>query len=431
MSQPAAWVHVDIAGETRLVGRLYVSSGRGREDTSTFLYDDHWIAAPDRFALEPALTVSAAPHYTVPGRALFGALGDSAPDRWGQTLLRREERMRARQEGRAPRTLREIHFLLGVTDTTRQGALRFTTDADGPFVAPDGETSVPPLVDLPRLLGASDRFLADAESADDLRLLLAPGSSLGGARPKASVRDANGELMIAKFPKGEDDDYAVVTWECIALELAANAGINVARHRMESVAGRDVLLLHRFDRIQHADTTHRVPYLSAMSMLGSTDGETRSYPEIADAIRQYGAASRADLGELWRRMIFTVLISNTDDHLRNHGFLYTGAAGWRLSPAFDLNPVPVDIKPRLLSTALGIDEDLSASFAIAWESAELMGLTLPEAHAITAEVVSAVAHWRQVAIRCGIGASEIDRMASAFEHGDCEVAKAKSRKFRG
>ena len=424
MSDPAALVHVEIGGITRLVGRLYVTAARGRVETSTLVYDPSWVHAPDSFALEPALTLSTAPHYTVPGRALFGPMGDSAPDRWGQTLRRRDERQRARDEGRTPRTLREIDFLLGVTDNVRQGALRFTATVDGPFIALEG-TGVPPLVELPRLLDASERFLADEESAEDLRLLLAPGSSLGGARPKASVRDASGALLIAKFPKrDEDDDYRVVVWESIALTMAQAAGIDTARHRLETIAGREVLLLPRFDRTVVGGVTQRVPYLSAMSLLGAGDGESRSYPEIADAIRRHGAAARADLRELWRRMVFTVLISNTDDHLRNHGFLYDGPEGWRLSPAYDLNPIPVDLKPRVLSTALGFDEDRTASLDLALESAAEFDLSRAEARAMARTVADVVATWRSVATQQGATAREIERMASAFEHADLTSALA-------
>ncbi|MEP6496186.1 MAG: HipA domain-containing protein [bacterium] len=418
MSEPTAVAYVELGGATRLVGRLFVSAARGRE-SATFEYDESWIAAEDRFALEPALIVSAGPYHTAPGRMMFGALGDSAPDRWGQTLLRRDERRRAKAEGRAPHTLRDIDFLLGVTDTVRQGALRFAAHEGGEFLAAETGVAVPPLVDLPRLLAATDRFSADEESADDLRLLLAPGSSLGGARPKASVRDIDGTLLIAKFPK-PDDEYRVVAWEAVALELARRAGIPVEQFRLDDVADREVLLVHRFDR----QGTRRVPFLSAMSMLGSTDGEPRSYPEIADALRAHGAAPRSDLPDLWRRMVFSVLISNTDDHLRNHGFLYAGGAGWRLSPAYDLNPVPVDIRPRVLSTPIAIDLDPTASIDLAIDVAEFFDLTPHRARAIAADVASATRQWRDVAMGFGIRRQEIDRMESAFEHADLTRALA-------
>jgi serine/threonine-protein kinase HipA len=418
VSDAAAVVYVHLEGVTRLVGRVFVSAARGRE-SATFEYDETWISAHDRFALEPALVVSAGPYHTAPGRTMFGALGDSAPDRWGRTLLRREERRRATADGRAPRTLSELDFLLGVTDTVRQGALRFAAREGGEFVAAETSVGVPPLVSLPRLLAATDRFLADEESAEDLRLLLAPGSSLGGARPKASVSDADGRLLIAKFPKA-DDEYRVVAWEAVALELATRAGIPVERFRLERVVDREVLLVQRFDR----QGMQRVPFLSAMSILGSADGEPRSYPEIADALRAYGAAPRTDLPDLWRRMVFSVLISNTDDHLRNHGFLYAGAAGWRLSPAYDLNPVPLDVRPRVLSTPIAIDLDPTASVDLAIEVAEFFDLIPDRARAIAAEVASVTRQWRDVAMQFGIRRQEIDRMESAFEHADLTTAAA-------
>src|ERR1700723_1468578 len=198
--------------------------------------------------------------------------------------------------------------------------------------------------------------------------MLAPGSSLGGSRPKGSVRDSDGQLMIAKFPN-KGDEVNTVLWEGVALTLAANAGIPVPAWRIETIADKPVLLLRRFDREQG----NRVPFLSAMSMLDAKDNEPRSYMEFVDVLRQYGAAPKADMQALWRRIVFSILISNTDDHLRNHGFLYAGSDGWRLSPAYDLNPVPIDIKPRVLTTA--IDEaDGAASLDLAYQVAEHFGL---------------------------------------------------------
>jgi serine/threonine-protein kinase HipA len=421
VSTPIAQVYVDLHGVPRLVGQLFASGVPGRE-TTTFMYDQEWLRAADRFALAPAIAVSEGPHYPRAGGSLFGALSDSAPDRWGETLLRRAERRRARAEGRTPRTLREIDFLLGVSDLTRQGALRFSKSKGGEFVAPGDPRGVPPLVDLRRLLDATDRFLADDESEADLRLLLAPGSSLGGARPKASVRDPGGHLLIAKFPKS-DDPYRVVAWEAVALELAAKAGIAVAGHRLDRSADRDVLLVNRFDR----RGAERVPYLSAMSMLDAFDGEPRSYLEIADAIREHGAAAKSDLPELWRRIVFNVLISNTDDHLRNHGFLYDGPAGWRLSPAFDLNPVPVDIKQRVLATSIGFEEDSTTSLAAALDVADTFDLRPEAARATATDVAKAVSQWRKIATRVGVAAAEIERMASAFEHDDLAAARKLAR----
>ena len=318
----------------------------------------------------------------------------------------------AGEEGRAPHTLLEIDCLLLVDDETRQGALRFAERDGGPFLAVGGRSRIPPLVELPRLLLATERIVGETETDEDLRLLLGPGSSLGGARPKASVRDRDGQLAFAKFShKGDDVD--VERWEAVALSLAKRAGIPVPEWRIESVAKKSVLLVRRFDRVEGC----RVPFLSAMSMLGADDHESRSYLEIVDALRQYGAEPEMDMHGLWRRIVFNVLISNTDDHLRNHGFLYERGRGWRLSPAYDLNPVPVDVRPRVLSVAITLD-DATASLSLALEVAEYFGLSLPEARGIAREVGVAVSEWRREAALLGIAPTEIDRMASAFEHDD-------------
>jgi len=416
MSAPEAQVHVDLRGTTRRVGRLWITASRGHE-SATFDYDPEWLRADERFAVGPALQLFPGPFHTRTGQALFGAIGDSAPDRWGRTLLARDERRRAKAEGRAPRALREIDYLLGVTDQTRQGALRFTRDDAGPFVAESTATAVPPLVDLPRLLRAAGNVLDDRETDEDLRLLLAPGSSLGGARPKASVRDTDGALSIAKFP-AKSDAYDVVRWEAVALSLARKAGIEVPDARIEQVLDRSVLIVRRFDRANG----HRIPFLSALSAVGAHDRELRSYLDIADALRPYGAAVAADLAALWRRIVFNVLISNTDDHLRNHAFIYTGMAGWRLSPAYDLNPVPTDVKPRVMSTAITEDLDVTASLELALEVASYFGVAGQAAREVCGEVFAAVRGWRKEAARHGIGFAEIERMDSAFEHEDAALA---------
>ena len=405
-------VHVDLGGVPIRVGRLWIRVRGGRESAS-FEYDAAWTNHPLRFALEPALTVGPGPYHTR-GR-LFGSLGDSAPDRWGRVLLRRAEVRRARLEGRAPRTLFESDFLLRVDDEIRIGALRFSTQREGPFLAEAGAVRVPPLVDLRRLMTASRRVLRRRERDDDLRLLVGPGSSLGGTRPKAAVRDG-GELVIAKFPSTEDD-RDIVLWEGVALALAERAGIQVPAWRLESVAGRRILVLQRFDR----EGSHRVPFLSAMSMLDARGNERRSYLELAEALRSHGAAARSDLAELWRRVVFSILISNTDDHLRNHGFLYGIGRGWRLSPAYDLNPVPTDVSPRVLTTY--IDEfDGTASLDQALATAEYYGLGPEQARRIAGAAGKAVSEWREVAARLGGSRREIDRMESAFEHEDLAMA---------
>ncbi|HEX3744746.1 MAG TPA: HipA domain-containing protein [Bryobacteraceae bacterium] len=347
-----------------------------------------WLAHPERFSLEPALKLGPGPFHTPSDKPLFGAIGDSAPDRWGRVLMRRAERRRAAREGKAPRTLREIDYLLMVDDEARQGALRFS-EREGPFLAEDGPAKIPRLIELPRLLSAAEHVIDDKDSDEDLRLLLA-GSSLGGARPKASVRDRDGHLAIAKFPS-KGDELNTVLWEGVALTLAAKAGIPVPSWRVETVVGKPVLLLRRFDREQAA----RVPFVSAMSMLDARDNEARSYLEFVDVLRRHGAAAKEDMHALWRRIVFSILISNTDDHLRNHGFLWAGPAGWRLSPAYDLNPVPTDIKPRVLSTTIDMD-DGTASLPLAMDVAGYFELSPDEAKQVAATVGKAVATWRKV-----------------------------------
>jgi serine/threonine-protein kinase HipA len=407
-------VYVDLDGKPHFVGRLWARSRQGRE-SATFEYDPGWLKHPSRFALEPALVLGHGQHHTVAGRRLFGAIGDSAPDRWGRLLIQREERRKSREANRQPHTLNEVDYLVAVGDIARQGALRFKDHEGGEFLT--AGVQIPPLVRLSALLNASLHITADGGSDEDLRLLLAPGSSLGGSRPKASVLDKDGVLSVAKFPQ-HDDPIPTIHWESVALALAAKAGIPVPVWRMERAGNRHVLLLRRFDR----EDGRRVPFLSAMSMLDAQDNEQRSYLEIADALRQYGAKPEEDCEQLWRRVILSILISNTDDHLRNHGFLYE-PGGWRLAPAYDLNPVPVDIKPRVLTTT--IDEaDGTASLDLAYQVAEHFALKLDAAKAIAKEVGIAVQNWHSTAKSHGLTANEIDRMASAFEHEELKKALA-------
>lgn len=409
MSDRELLVYVDLAGVAHFVGRLWARRARNRE-SATFEYDTDWLANPARFALEPALILGGGPQHTGQGRALFGAFGDSAPDRWGRNLIQRDERRRAQAEARAPRSLSEVDFLLGVGDIARQGALRFKETPDGPFLASGDGENVPPLIRLGQLLNAAMRVAADGEDDSDLRLILAPGSSLGGARAKASVLDLQGQLSIAKFPQA-DDSYPVMQWEAVALDLARRAGIEVPTWRLEQVVGRTALLLRRFDR----DGDMRIPFLSAMSMLSAADNEDHSYLEIVDALRRFGSQPEQDCAQLWRRIVFNILISNTDDHLRNHGFLYDAIGGWRLSPAYDMNPTPTDVRERVLS--LAIDEaDDTASLDVALGMARQCGLKLPAAQEIVREVQAAVAQWRACAATHGLSAREVTRMASAFEH---------------
>lgn len=336
-------------------------------------------------------------------------------------MITRNEARRARIAQTTPRAPREIDFLLGVTDIVRQGALRFRASADGPYVAADDGLHVPPLVELPALLSAANVLAGDPDSleADNaLLLLLAPGSSLGGARPKASVRDRDGSLAIAKFPE-RSDSVDVIRWEWVMLLLAERAGIDVCRSRLEDAGGAPVLLLTRFDR----RGTERVPFLSAMSLLDASDGEHRSYVEIFDGLRQVASRVNEDGRELWRRMAFNILASNLDDHLRNHAVLYDGS-GWRLSPAYDLNPVPGHVRARELTTAINVDGDATASLELAVAASSEFLLTPREAREIAVEVAAVTKTWREVASRVGVAVDEIRRMATAFEHDELELAKS-------
>lgn len=407
-------VHIALNGRTRQVGLARSNRVRGKE-TILFEYDDAWLNDSDRFSLEPALAMTRGAFAPTSGLAVFGSIGDSAPDTWGRRMMQRAERRAAEREGRAIHTLAESDYLLGVSDTTRLGALRFRRVGEESFQAPD-RAGVPALIQLGKLLQITERILRDEETDEDLQLIFAPGSSIGGARPKASVIDQHGYLSIAKFPK-ETDDYSVETWEEIALRLAEQAGIATPKHQLIEVAGKSVLLSRRFDR---QDGT-RIPFLSAMAMMSAKDGEQGSYPEIVDSLVQHGAQAKTDARALYRRVVFNVLISNVDDHLRNHGFLWLGKNGWSLSPAYDLNPMPSDIKARVLTTNISLDE-ATCSLDLLESAAEYFSLSLAQARAIIKEVALVTSRWRNIAKEVGARSAEIQRMASAFEHDELKRA---------
>ena len=407
-------VHIALNGRTRQVGLARSNRVRGKE-TILFEYDDAWLNNSDRFSLEPALAMTRGAFAPPSGLTVFGSIGDSAPDTWGRRLMQRAERRAAEREGRAIHTLAESDYLLGVSDTTRLGALRFRRVGEESFQAPD-RAGVPALIQLGKLLQITERILRDEETDEDLQLIFAPGSSIGGARPKASVIDQHGYLSIAKFPK-ETDDYSVETWEEIALRLAEQAGIATPKHQLIEVAGKAVLLSRRFDR---QDGT-RIPFLSAMAMMSAKDGEQGSYPEIVDSLVQHGAQAKTDARALYRRVVFNVLISNVDDHLRNHGFLWLGKNGWSLSPAYDLNPMPSDIKARVLTTNISLDE-ATCSLDLLESAAEYFSLSLAQARVIIKEVALVTSRWRNIAKEVGARSAEIQRMASAFEHDELKRA---------
>lgn len=409
-------VVVSIAGEDILAGRLWVHRNRGRE-SATFSYEESYLARESAYELDPRLPLVGGQQQTAEGQSIFAAFSDCAPDRWGRRLIQRGERRRAALEGRTERSIGEIDYLLGVRDDLRQGALRFRDSQDGVYLAPEPE-GVPDLVELPRLLNAAERLERDEVDESELDALLHGGSSLGGARPKAHVRGQNGRVAIAKFPSPSKDEWDVMAWESVALTLAGEAGIEVPPSSLHRIEGRSVLIVDRFDRSGEL----RIGYVSAMTMLEAEDGAQGSYLEIADVIERHSPAAEADLAELWRRIAFTIIINNTDDHLRNHGFLRASSAGWSLSPAFDINPNP-EPGARYLSTAIDFD-DPTPSIGNLLKVAPYFRLGDQQARVILSEIGEAVAGWRKTAAAAGLDGAEIARMAPAFEHEQVELVNS-------
>lgn len=407
MADKKVLVYINLDCKDYFVGTLWSHFSRGKE-TSDFEYSKEWLENKISFSLEPNLYLGRGKQVNTRQMPLFGSFGDSAPDTWGRVLMRRYENQLAKNENRSPQTLNEIDYLLLVNDFARQGALRFKTENSDDFQYPSNIRAIPPLMDLTKLLAASEKIIESSEKESDLQLLLAPGSSLGGARPKAGILDKNGNLCIAKFPK-KDDFTNNVLWEGTALTLAQQCGLKVQEWTIHKAGKKNVILLKRFDR----NGSVRIPFLSAMSMLNAVDNDIQihSYLDIADAIRQYGAAPKADLIELWKRIIFSILISNTDDHLRNHGFLYTGANGWTLSPLYDVNPSP-DNK-NTLSTYI-TQNDNSQDIDLALSVCEYFDLNLEDAQQIINNFKDVIKNWRIVAKQLGLYKSEIDKMETAF-----------------
>jgi serine/threonine-protein kinase HipA len=413
---PAA-IEVFVAIRTRnlLAGRLYPHYRRGSESAS-FIYDDKYLAAPEAYELDPGLPLVSGTLQTAVGQPLFGAFADSSPDRWGRTLIHRAERARAQSTATAQRSISETDLLLGVRDDLRQGSLRFRYDGQEEFQAPE-ESGVPVLTDLPVLLDIAARAERDTADYGDLKRLRRAGSSLGGARPKAHTLDNSGRVAIAKFPSENSDTWDVMAWEKVALDLARHADLIVPDSQLIRVGDRHVLIVDRFDRDGHT----RIGYASAMTMLEARDGDQRSYLEIAEIIEQRSSAATVELGQLWRRIAFNILISNTDDHLRNHGFLHRDRDVWELSPAFDLNPNP-NPGPKYLSTRIDFDSTL-ASVDTLMSVAPYFRLDDDEALLILAQVARAVARWPQVARSHGLLQRDLDVMESAFEHTESSRAQ--------
>lgn len=397
-------VHIDTPDGTSIVGRFrYVN--RRHSQSSAFEYADEWLRGTDAFAIDPEnLPLRDGAFYTSSDKsALPGALRDAAPDRWGRQLIKR-----AFSKSGEKRTLSEIDYLLEVTDHARIGALRFRREGEDSFDHHIANFRVPPLIQLPALINAADAVQTNTETAEDLKLLLNEGSPLGGARPKSSVQDKNGSLAIAKFPK-PDDDRSIPHGEVLAMTLARQAGLTVANAELLNVVGRPVALIQRFDRVG----SRRIPFLSAMSLLGLNDGDEGTYTDIAEIIRMYSSSPTEDLNELWKRVVFNVLIGNLDDHLRNHGFLYDRNGRWRLSPAYDLNPVPLAEKARELTTWIS-EQGPEADLDLAREATPFFALKKKQAEAIIDEISAALKSWQSTARRLGMNSKDIDIYATAI-----------------
>jgi serine/threonine-protein kinase HipA len=416
MPEREVQVWVQIAGNDVPAGRLWAHRRRGVE-SQTFSYDADYITRRDAYELDPALPLVVGQHQTPAERSIFGAFSDAAPDRWGRRLITRAEKQRVRRDGGAERSFGETDYLLGVRDDLRQGALRFRDVGDDVFLADETE-GVPYLLELPRLLSAADRLERDEASEDEVRTLLRGGSSLGGARPKAHVLDADGRISIAKFPSPASDDWDVMRWEGVTLQLARDSGIRVPDSALHLIDGQPVLVVRRFDRVRD----RRVGYVSAMTMLESNDGDRGSYVDIADVIERFSPSATEDLRQLWRRAAFSVLVSNFDDHLRNHGFLRTTSAGWSLCPAFDLNPDPRP-GPRRLSTSIDYGDD-EARLDTLMSVADYFRLDAPAAETVLSEVGAATANWRRRAREAGLREADLEQMEGAFEHDQAAIARA-------
>ncbi|MDR2565800.1 MAG: HipA domain-containing protein [Bifidobacteriaceae bacterium] len=400
-------VHVYLAasGGDVKAATVYTSVRRGRL-TSVLGYEPAYLARSDAYSIDPAIPLMAGSWPSA--GPLPRALLDAAPDRWGRMLIDKREAAVARKGGRATRRLTDQDYLLGVSDATRQGALRFALTLGGAFQHPARQ--VPKLVELPKLLRAADQATQTGEDAEDaVKALLSAGSaSLGGARPKAAVSDGR-DLLIAKFPHSHDR-WDVMAWEAVGLALAAEAGIEVPETRLARVADRSVLLSRRFDR----EGSRRVPYISALTAVPVDDAAQADYLDVAEALGRLSADPSRDLAELWRRIAFTVAVHNTDDHLRNMGLLRAGT-GWRLAPAFDINPTPDSRQPRV--TPIGGALDTSGSAAALLEHAQAFGLTAEQARVTAREVAAASARWVAAATMHGLDSESRDRFAAVFTAG--------------
>ena len=394
-----------------LIGILYVNSLKGGESYS-FEYDREWLKKTSlKITLDPELMPYSGRQYPF-GKTIFGLFSDSSPDRWGRVLMNKRERILAGKEGRKPAKLYDSDYLLGVYDETRLGGIRFKTEPNGAFLSADKKTAAPPWASLRTLEEASRNFENEdiALSEKWLNQLIRPGSSLGGARPKATVMDPKEQLWIAKFPSRNDENDSGA-WEMVTHDLARICGLHVPEAKLEKFSKLgSTYLVKRFDRILNK----RVHFASAMTLLGKTDGasvaEGTSYLDIAAFIKSYGAQPKRDLIELWKRIVFNMAVSNTDDHLRNHAFIFT-ENGWRLSPLYDVNPVPYGDE-----LSLNVDEaDNSINIDLAIETAVRFGLSRTDATNDAKDILVIVReNWEKLATAYGLSRRLIEEMRPAF-----------------
>ena len=411
------WVYADwqFLGGVRHMGILTPQHIRGKEIFS-FEYNDNWITSSGQaLFLDPNLSMYKGKQYLPEEHHNFGLFLDSSPDRWGRLLMRRREAWSAKKEEREERTLFESDYLLGVFDGTRMGGLRFKLEEGGDFLNNQKKMAAPPWTSIRELEYASlqlerDDVVNDPEYAKWLNLLIDPGSSLGGARPKASVTDEKGNLWIAKFPSAKDDKDAGA-WEMVIHQLAANCGIEVPEAKIQQFSSKQhTFLTKRFDRIQQ----QRIHFASAMTLLGLQDGvdykDGISYLNLAEFIIQQSASAKEDLEQLWRRILFNILVSNTDDHLRNHGFVLTNQ-GWRLSPAYDMNPNEMGNGLTLNISENSNELDIS----VVMHTAIYYQVKVDTANKILQEMLKEIANWRAIAKKFGISNSEIEQTKRAFK----------------
>lgn len=412
INQKTIFVYDDFSTELPvLMGSLYVNVIKGGESYS-FEYDKDWLRKTGlTLTLDPELMPYSGRQYPT-GKNIFGLFADASPDRWGRVLMNKRERILAEKEGRKPSKLYDSDYLLGVYDETRMGGIRFKANQEGPFLSDDKETAAPPWATLRTLEEASRNFENDETGLTEkwLNQLIKPGSSLGGARPKATVMDTKDQLWIAKFPS-KNDENDTGAWEMVAHDLAALCGLNVPEAKLEKFSPLgSTFLIKRFDRMG----SKRVHFASAMTLLGKTDGASAadgsSYLDIAAFIKSYGAQPKKDLGELWKRIVFNMAVTNTDDHLRNHAFILTDK-GWILSPLYDVNPVPYGDE-----LSLNVDEeDNSISIDLAVQTAVRFGISESDAEAQAEEILKIVRdNWEKTAAGYGLTRRQIEEMRPAF-----------------